>query len=180
MVYNIVKQHGGTVTVDSTQGEGTEFQIYFPLIETQESRTDLEHHTDISDFRNEGLVLLIDDEEPLRNSTGEALMSFGYRVITAGDGLEGVARFKKHHHDLDLVILDMAMPVMSGRETYIEMRRINPAVKVILSSGFRQDQRVQEVIDMGASAFLQKPYSLTALIRTIQSVTAHNHTLNPS
>jgi CheY-like chemotaxis protein len=159
------------VRVDSRQGEGTEFQIYFPLIKAEKSRAHLEHPADISAFRDEGLVLLIDDEEPLRKSTKEALMSFGYDLITAADGMEGVVQFKKHYDTIDLVILDMAMPVMSGRETYIEIRKINPPVKVILSSGFRQDRRVQEIIDMGASAFLQKPYSLTTLIRTIQSVT---------
>jgi YesN/AraC family two-component response regulator len=94
----------------------------------------------------------------------------GYTVSTAENGMDGVAKYRQYYPDIKAVLLDMAMPVMSGGETFVEMKIINPAVKVLLTSGFRKDERVEEILDQGVKDFLQKPYTMAALTLAIKKV----------
>ncbi len=168
MVYNIVRQHGGFVEIESHLGEGTEFRICLPASEevvSQEENAAVPVAVD-----GEETILVIDDEELLRINAREFLDICGYKVLLAADGAEGVEIYRQHQLDIDAVLLDLVMPVMSGKETYFALKEINPRVKVLFSSGFRQDARVEEIMAAGANGFIQKPYSLYNLSQGINKI----------
>ncbi len=161
MAFNIVKQHNGTITVDSIKGAGTTFNIYLP-------RTKVTKAGDIQEVNHEllqgsGLVLLVDDEENIRDTTQEILAEFGYKTIMAEDGMMAVDLFKKQGADIDLVLLDLIMPKMSGDEAYRLIREMDADVPILLVSGFKQDHRIQSVLKNNDTEFLQKPYDLYSL-----------------
>jgi CheY-like chemotaxis protein len=112
----------------------------------------------------------VDDEEIMRITAKSILKECGYDVLIAKDGEEAIAIFKELRKEIDVVFLDMAMPNMSGKEVYEELKKIDPRVKVLLASGFRQDRRVEEVMEMGVNGFIHKPYSMADLAKKIQEV----------
>ncbi len=115
-------------------------------------------------------VLVIDDEIDIRDTVALALRKCGFTVITAGDGLEGVQLFIKFIGKIDLVILDMVLPGIDGRNTFEQLLELDPGIKVILVSGYTVDGRVQSVLDKGARSFLQKPFRSVDLLRMVQDV----------
>lgn len=168
MVYNIVRQQQGFIDVYSELGLGSTFNVYLPvLIREGEAFSAAEAPAIV---RGEGLILVVDDDELVRNMAVEALQAVGYTVFTATNGQEGIDLYRQHQDRIKAVLLDMAMPVMSGREAFIEMYKINPAVKVLLASGFRMDNRVEEILALGVKDFLQKPYTITSLASAIGKV----------
>lgn len=118
-------------------------------------------------FKGEGKILIIDDEEIIRMATTAMLEEYGYEVITAVSGDEGIEVFGKFADTIKLVILDLAMPGKTGKETYIDLKKIEPGVKVLLASGYQQDEQVNELLRLGVNGFIQKPFSLTALSRKV-------------
>jgi len=169
MVYNIVLQQNGFIDVYTEKGIGSTFNIYLPLyaggkVEAAGIAADIS--------KGEGLILVVDDDEIVRETAREILQLVGYKVITASDGREGVAIYQAHQERIKAVMLDMVMPNMSGRQAFLEMKKINPAVKVLLVSGFRQDSRVEEILALGVKSFLHKPYSMEDLTRTMNEVVA--------
>lgn len=162
MVFNIIQQHKGFINVYSQLGEGTVFNVFLPLLQestvSEEEKAKAEHLE-----TGAGLILVVDDEEHLRKTTCEILETCGYRVITAVDGEEGVEKYRRQKDEIDLVLLDMAMPKMSGKQTFVALRSVNPDVSVLLTSGFRQDRRVKEVIKLGIDGFIQKPFTMSEL-----------------
>jgi CheY-like chemotaxis protein len=108
-------------------------------------------------------VLLVDDEEVVRRMAHAALEQLGYNVIEAENGVEAVDRYREHRTEIDAVVLDLTMPLMSGEETLRRLRDIDPDVVVILSSGFNQSEATRHFEDGRLAAFLQKPYTLTRL-----------------
>ena len=106
----------------------------------------------------------------MRNIAAEILKTCGYDVLLAENGLEGIRLFKKYHESIKAVLLDMVMPKISGKEAFIKMKAIDHDVKVILTSGFRQDDRVQKVLELGVEMFVQKPYTLEKLANAIDDV----------
>jgi len=169
MVYNIIHQHNGFITVYSESGAGSTFNIYLPeLAAADEISSQAE---DLCVEKGEGLILVIDDEETVRFIAENLLRECGYKVILAESGRKGVEIFRKMKDEIKAVLLDMAMPGMSGKEVYPELKKIRPDVKVLLASGFRQDGRVQETLALGIEDFIQKPYSLAELSRKIHRIT---------
>ncbi len=169
MVYNIVKQHEGMIDVYSEPGLGSSFHIYLPVL--REDKTGKKEESSVKKLpAGNGLVLIIDDEKTMRNIAAEILKTCGYDVLLAENGLEGVRLFKKYHESIKAVLLDMVMPKISGKEAFIKMKAIDPDVKVILTSGFRQDDRVQKVLELGVEMFVQKPYTLEKLANAIDDV----------
>lgn len=166
MVYNIIKQLDGFIDVYSEKGRGSTFNVYIPLLVRTVQESAGETKPEI--LRGEGCVLVIDDDEILRETARAILESVGYCVLIAGDGKEGVEIYREKHDSVNAILLDMIMPVMSGREAYIALKKINPEVKVLLSSGFRNDSRIEEVMQLGVNGFLQKPYTLETLTRAIK------------
>ena len=169
MVYNIIKQHDGFIDVYSEPGFGSKFNIYLPAL-TDDKITGINHDIKQERLRGEGLILIIDDEKAIRKTASDILKTCGYSVMEAKNGLEGVNIYKENKNSIKAVILDMIMPEMSGKEAYLLLKEINPDIKVILTSGFQYDNRVQEVIQLGISAFLQKPYTIYTLSKTVHNI----------
>ncbi len=168
VVYNIVQQQGGFIDVYSEVGFGSTFNVYMP--EYKESLQEKKPDSEIKLIMGNGLVLIVDDEEMIRNTAQEILETCGYSIILAADGEKALSLFRKRHADISAVLLDMLMPKMSGKETYLEMKKINPDLKVLLSSGFKQDERVEEVLQLGVQGFVQKPYTMETLSKAIHKV----------
>ena len=167
MVYGVVKNHGGFINVYSEVGLGSTFKIYMPLSGKPEA---VEHGREEEVAGGHESILIIDDEEVIRQVTGEILSSYGYRVQLAADGEEGVSMYQKHEPRSDLVILDMVMPRLGGRETLLKLKEINPAVKVLFSTGYSQNEKVNEIIALGVSGFIQKPYQVNSLLFKVREI----------
>ena len=167
MVFNIITQHNGKITVDSIPGVGTSVNVYLPLLAVRQ--TDEIKKIDLDLLKGEGQVLIVDDEKNIRETAREILNEFGYETLTANNGVEAVAVFRKTHHELSLIILDLIMPKMSGDEAYREIIGINSKVPVLLVSGFKQDERIQSLLNDGTTEFLQKPYDMYSLLRAVKN-----------
>jgi CheY-like chemotaxis protein len=114
------------------------------------------------------MILLIDDEEIIRLTVQKILTSFGYDVCVAEDGLSGIETYKTQKQLINLIILDISMSKMSGKETFIALKKINADIKVIITSGFKSDERIDELLQSGASGFIAKPFTFTELITTVK------------
>ncbi len=169
IVYSIIRAHHGFINVNSEPGKGSSFNIYIPVLH----ETDIQKHKSgikAQIFHGEGTVLVADDEVNVRTIMKMFLEECGYDVLLAENGKECVDVFKKNQSIIKAVILDMSMPVMSGRDTYIKIKEIDPGVRVLLSSGFRQDNRVNEVLSLGVQGFIQKPVTLEKLSEEIYRI----------
>ncbi len=169
MVYNIVQQQHGFIDVYSEVGMGSTFSIYLPALE-RETRLSAVVDEQVRISQGQGVILVVDDDDIVRGVAESILKTVGYTVLTAKNGREGVEKYREVADSIIAVLLDMAMPVMSGREAFIEMKAINPEVKVLLASGFRKDERVEEILGLGVKAFLQKPYTVTTLAQAMKKV----------
>ncbi len=169
MAYTIIKQHKGRINVYSEPGVGTSFNIFLPKSETSNiSPSPIESHLKLA--KGSGSILVIDDETIVRTTAKGLLEALGYEVLVAGGGDEGIAIYLENRENIRAVLLDMAMPKKSGKEVFVELKKIDGNVKVILSSGFRQDRRVDETMNLGVCEFLQKPYSLKQLMKIMERV----------
>jgi DNA-binding NtrC family response regulator len=113
-------------------------------------------------------ILIIDDEEMIRDLARDILEMQGYTVLSAKDGIEGMTVYKENWEKIGCIILDLTMPRMSGRETYFKLREINKEAKIILSTGYGKDERTQEIISLGVQDVVQKPYRIDDLIGTVE------------
>ena len=164
--YGIIKNHEGHITVDSQEGQGTRFDIYLPAKDKPAAKAK-QATTDLSSAKK--TVLMVDDEEMIIDVGTRMLNKLGYDVLSAANGEEAIDVYKQHQHKIDLVILDMVMPQISGGEAFDRLRELNPDVKVILSSGYSIDGQATEILDRGCRAFIQKPFNLQMLAQTIES-----------
>lgn len=121
-------------------------------------------------IKGEGLVLVVDDEPIMRKIAINVLKSCGYEVMAAENGFIALEIFEKHHHDIKLVLLDLIMPKKSGKETYLEMRQIQPDVNVLLVSGAKRDTRIKELLKLGVKGYLEKPYTFFHLSRLVHKL----------
>jgi len=167
MVYGIVKNHGGFIRVYSEVGEGTTFRVYLPASEKTETPVRMEEAP--MSTGNE-LILVVDDEDTLRELVKDVLETYGYRVMLAGNGEEALQVYRKHKEEIALVILDMVMPKMGGRETFLKLKELNPKVKALLSTGYSQNGKAQEILNSGVMGFLQKPYQAEELAAKVRKV----------
>ncbi len=167
-VYGIVKNHKGVITVDSELGKGSTFTLYFPSSSKKEEGS-LVSQRKMRKGGNE-LILLIDDEPVVRDMWGDFLHMLGYRVITARDGKEGIALVEQKHDEIDLVILDLIMPRLGGRETLVKIRDIKPDVKVIITSGYTEYEKVRELLGEKTVGFIPKPSRLEEISQKIREV----------
>jgi PAS domain S-box-containing protein len=168
MVYNIIRQHQGFIDVYSEEGSGTSFHVYFPassdiaILREEQSQKVLRAGT--------GVILVVDDEETMRELAKDILQECGYTVLMAGDGEEGIEVFRKNYGRINLILLDMVMPKKSGIEAFREILEIRPDIKVLLTSGFNADSRVQKAVAMGVNGFIQKPYTIDNLSESVYSI----------
>jgi PAS domain S-box-containing protein len=165
-VYGIIKNHNGHITCTSEPGKGTTFTLYLPA--TEKEIIIEENETQV--IKGEETILLVDDEEYVRDVAKRQLQRLGYKALTAADGIEAIDIYKKKKKKIDLVLLDMVMPNLAGKETYRELKNINPDVKVVLISGFSQNDKATGTLNEGALAFLQKPFKLYELSKVLAEV----------
>lgn len=166
-VYGIIKAHGGYINVESEKGCGTTFNIYLPASEKKAHRT---VKTVERCIKGTGTILMVDDEDTLREVGQELLTVMGYRVLVARDGKEAIEVYRKNRHTIDLVLLDIIMPNMGGGEAYDCMREINPDIKVLLSSGYSVDGEAGDILKRGCRGFIQKPFKVSELSRKIEEI----------
>lgn len=167
-VQGIVRAHEGSVEIETAPGEGTTFRLWFPA-SAEPPVSPGEQEQEPAPWRGEGVVLLADDEEAVREVCAETLEWMGFTVLTARDGAEAVQIFAQHD-EIACVLLDLNMPVMDGIEAFTEMHSLRPQVPVILSSGYCEQESTEPIRRMGLAGFIQKPYELDALKETLRSV----------
>ncbi len=168
MVYGIVQNHNGKVFVDSKVGMGTEFEIYLPAKGKQESKkSEPVEEENIS--HDQKSFLIIDDEQNVREVLGDILRFLGHNVYIAESGRKGMEIYQKHLNEIDYIILDMRMPKMDGRATLIELRKINPDVRVIATSGFDASNE-KTYKELGLIGFLKKPYNIKRLATMLDEI----------
>ncbi len=166
MTYNIFKEHNGFIDVYSELGQGTRFNLYLPLADEDY----IPHES--SNLRDKlpkgsGMVLVIDDEKNVRITAENILKICGYEVLSAEDGLKGIEIYEKFENKIDAVLLDMTMPKISGKETLVRIKEIDSDVKVIMTSGYMQDDSYNELKELGIKGFIQKPYNTEELSKII-------------
>jgi two-component system, cell cycle sensor histidine kinase and response regulator CckA len=170
-VYGTLKNHKGALDVRSEEGKGTTFTLYLPLSDIAGTSDQPEKNTpEITNFS--ARVLVVDDEPLIRDSVKKILEKTGCEVVTAENGPAAIEFYKTSHKDVDVVILDLIMPQMGGKETFLKMRDINPGIAALIASGYSMEGEVHELIAEGARGFLQKPFdpkdmteSLSRIIR---------------
>jgi two-component system cell cycle sensor histidine kinase/response regulator CckA len=168
-VMAIVKSHGGFVSVQSEMGKGSKFYIYLPASETATYQATASSDEDMPSGHGE-LILLVDDETPIREISKGILEAYGYRVLSAQDGSEAISIFETQKGKINLVITDMMMPIMDGAALIRALHVLNPSIKIIAVSGLADIENISEIDNTNVKAFITKPYKAEKLLRTIQTV----------
>ncbi|MCD6296774.1 MAG: PAS domain S-box protein [Deltaproteobacteria bacterium] len=166
--YGIIKNHGGFINVYSEKGEGTTFNIYLPASESEVR----DQKSVVSDGVKHGdeTVLLVDDEDMIIDVGEQLLEKMGYTVLIARSGKEATEIYEEKKDQIDMVIVDMIMPDMSGGDTFDRLREINPDVKVLLSSGYSITGQATEILERGCDGFIHKPFNMKQLSRKLRDI----------
>jgi CheY-like chemotaxis protein len=164
----IVQNHDGVIDVWSSPNAGSSFSVILPLKETTDDM-DLPAEDEKLVMGNE-LVLLVDDEERILTVGREICKALGYGVITTASGKDALRIYKEKKEEINLVVLDMIMPEMNGLETFLELKKYNPDIKVLLSTGYSIDQAAQEMLKQGCKGYILKPYSVVDFSHKLREV----------
>jgi len=177
VVYGIVKDHDGFIDVESKPMAGTSFRLYFPA---QSSDAAVKEPIAKIDARptmvsnSNATVLVVEDEERMLHALGKILATQGYKVLKASDGEMALDTYERHNETIDVVLLDMGLPKMSGRDVLLRMKNRNPDVKVVIASGHFEDEMNSDVDQAGVKHLLRKPYMPDEVIKILQSLTKRN------
>ena len=168
----IIRSHHGALILYSEVGKGTTFKVLLPALETplDTSLSIQSERLPIKQLQALGTILIVDDDENVRELAATILEDVGYQILSAVNGLEGVASYQKHQSDISVVLLDMTMPKMNGEHCFRELRKINSDVKVILCSGYSKLDAISHFNGKGLAGFIQKPYLPDALVSVIQEI----------
>jgi two-component system cell cycle sensor histidine kinase/response regulator CckA len=171
VVYGVVNSHHAFVDVESKRGDGATFSIYFPVparpVETTISQ---EGGIEKGTAHGNEMVLLVEDEEMLRELLKSVLEEKGYRVLGANDGQNGLETYQRHCKEIALVLSDMGLPRLGGWEMFQKMKEVNPNVRVILASGYFDPNLKLDMLKAGAKDFIQKPYVAEEVLKRIREV----------
>lgn len=164
--YGIVKAHGGYIDVESEKRRGSTFCIYIPAFKGGSKKVRRQKDAD----NGSKTILLVDDEELILDVGVQLLNALGYRVLEAKNGKEALETYTAQKGEIDMVILDMIMPDLSGSMTYDRLKALNPEIKVLLSSGYSIDGQAQEILDRGCDGFIQKPFDINELGQRVKEI----------
>ena len=167
-VLGIIHGHKGNLQVHSRLGRGTTFKVYFPISYKSASLTHTPQAKPPLILPANGMVLVIDDEDPVREAITDILQTIDVNVITATTSFEGIDLFVANQDHIKLVILDLSMPGIDGQETLVRLQEINANIPVILSSGFNQTEINHKLTNLGHADFLKKPYNVNELLNIVQ------------
>lgn len=168
-VLGIVRGHRGGIRVQSQLGKGTTFQLYFPVSTAPAPLAPITQATSPAIEPSQGgKILVIDDEVHVREAVNDILELDGYEVLSAASGQEGIALYQKEKERIQLVLLDLSMPGMDGMATFQELQALNPQIRVLLSSGYSEQEATEQFMDKGLAGFLQKPYSAGTLLTAVK------------
>ncbi len=159
-VYDTLINHGGAITVETDEGMGSCFSLYFPKCHYELAEEVIDESETVSRKTH---IMLVDDEEIIRTYTKVLFEEHDYTVQTCEHGTEAIDYYRDHGDKVDLVVLDMMMPQMSGKEVFYALRTLDPEVKVIIASGYGMDKDIQNLLDHGVLEFVQKPFTLEKL-----------------
>ncbi len=168
----IVRGHGGTMHVDTDLGTGTTVTALFPISLNRQEGEEQSKAGRVEEWRGRGLILIVDDEDSVRSVTRAVLERWGFSVVGAADGQEGVEVFRERQEDISAVLLDYTMPQMNGDVTFLEMHKLNPRVPVILMSGYAEEDAIDTIPGEGLAGFLHKPFQPIALMQKLKEVLA--------
>ena len=166
-VYGIVKNHGGHITMESRDKEGTTCTIYFPAVEAEVKQPHQQPATVVGGTET---ILVVDDEEILLKLSTKMLTPLGYKILTAESGQVAIEMVREHKEDIDLVLLDMCMPMMDGATAYPLLKKERSGMKVLIFSGYDLDSTTQALLDAGANGFLKKPVTYEKLTEEIRRI----------
>ncbi len=166
--YGIIKNHKGIINCYSEKYYGTTFNIYIPASDKKLVSVDMEIAEQI--LKGTETILLVDDEEVVLNGCGEIMKNMGYQVLLAPNGQEALNIYEKKKGEIGLVILDLIMPTMNGGEVYDRLKKMNPEIKVLLSSGYSINSQAADIIERGCNGFIQKPYDMRQLSHKIRGI----------
>ena len=165
--YGIIKGHGGIINVQSTEGEGTTFNIFLPA---SSKKIVKEKMLQKEIVRGTETILLVDDEDMIIDVGCDILKKLGYEVLTTKSGKEAIEIYRIKQKQIDLVILDMVMPEMDGGDTYDRLRDVNPDIRVLLSSGYSINGHAEKILSRGCDGFIQKPFDIKHLSLEIRKI----------
>jgi nitrogen-specific signal transduction histidine kinase/CheY-like chemotaxis protein len=161
----IVRGHKGGIRVYSEPGRGTTFKLIFPVGTGEVAAADPDPE---SHWIGSGTILVVDDEESVRQVAAELLQSLGFQVVTAVDGLDALARYRESGVPIRAVLMDLTMPHLDGVETFRELRRLDPACCVVLTSGYNEQEAIQDFLGKGLAGFVQKPFLREGLMNAMR------------
>ena len=175
-VFGIIKKHKGIITVDSQVGRGTTFSIYLPAARILQRPKEAEKPRVVSSGKRpekgSGTILVVDDEEYILNADKAMLNELGYEVLLANGGKEALRVFDENKDRINLLILDLIMPDLSGEIVYDRIKSLRPDIRVILSSGYSIEGQAESILKRGCDGFIQKPYNLNQLAQKIKQILA--------
>lgn len=163
-VYGATGKHNGLIEIAESNNTGTTFRVHLPLIDDVFQEDELDDELQ----RGEGHILIVDDEEALLTTSSMMLEQAGYKCLQARNGREALTMYREHNHDIDLVLLDMLMPDMSGKECFLAMQQEFPDAQIIICSGFTEDHSVTALLEQGALGFIKKPYRMKEFLNEIK------------
>jgi two-component system, cell cycle sensor histidine kinase and response regulator CckA len=170
VVYGIVTSHKGFIDVSSKPGEGTTIALFFPAEPLPEGSVVRDATPAPATNGGPETILVVEDEEMLRSLVSEVLTRSGYTVLFAFDGEQALRVFDANRDQINLVLLDLGLPKLAGDEVLLELRKRDPAVKVVFSTGYVKKERSQELLSLGAQGVVFKPYTVSDMLATIRYV----------
>jgi two-component system, cell cycle sensor histidine kinase and response regulator CckA len=168
-VLGIIRGHHGAIQVASAPEQGTTIRVLFPP-SVQVPRSFAKESPAIDSWRGKGTVLVVDDEEMVLNVAKAILASVGFEVETAGDGRQAIEMYRQRPREIDLVLMDMTMPHLSGEETFSQLRQLDPNVRVVMASGYSEHEATSHITSRNLAGFIQKPYRAADLIAKLRGL----------